>query len=85
MSDIPRVSDAQNRRWFASLRDARVRAAYLFIALPCIVIAVFVLAPCVWAIALSFYKSDGITPAIFMCLFVFNTGMVTPPLHVASS
>ena len=65
MSDIPRVSDDQTRRGLASLRDARVRAAYLFIALPCIVIAVFVLAPCVWAIALSFYKSDGINPAIF--------------------
>ena len=68
MSDIPRVSDVPKTRWFASLRDARVRAAYLFIALPCIVVAVFVLAPCLWAIALSFYKSDGITPSIFIGL-----------------
>ena len=68
MSHIHRVSDVPKTRWFASLRDARVRAAYLFIAMPCIVIAVFVLAPCLWAIALSFYKSDGITPSIFIGL-----------------
>ena len=83
MSDIPHVSDVQTRRGLASLKDARVRAAYLFIALPCVVIAVFVLAPCVWAIALSFYKSDGINPAIFTGLRNYGKMLDDPVVWIS--
>lgn len=48
-----------------SLWPRRIPPAYAFIAAPIALLALFVLLPCLWGIALSLYHYDAIAPARF--------------------
>jgi multiple sugar transport system permease protein len=43
----------------------RLSPAYPFIAAPLLLLAVFVLVPCLWGVGLSFFHYDAIAPARF--------------------
>src|SRR5262249_2487546 len=64
----PRLRDADELTMAITLPQParrRISPAYPFIAAPLLLLAVFVLVPCLWGVGLSFFYYNAIAPAQF--------------------